>query len=283
VNRNHYFILLGIAFLYILTRIIVSIRFPLFFDEAIYIHWAQYIMDDWFWWHVSLTDGKQPLFIWLISIFHRFISDPILAGRFVSVIAGLGSMIGTFLVVKELFGYKTGLIAVILYSIVPFYLLYDSLALMDSLLMTESIFAVYFSLKLTHSFRLRYALLLGITIGLGLLTKSSASFFLYLLPIGVLLFTKYSLRKSLIFFGFLLLSGVIAKGIESTLRMSTYYSVIQSKNNEFVRSLSEVLQDPFTLAMQNGSMIGEWVLDYMGLFLILFALAAFLSERKPWY
>src|SRR5258706_13140854 len=82
---------IGIFFLLRLTNIM---HLPIFTDEAIYTRWAQIAHQDANWRFISLTDGKQPLFVWLDMIIIPFVRDPLFAGRLFSVLSGLASMIG---------------------------------------------------------------------------------------------------------------------------------------------------------------------------------------------
>ena len=68
-------IILGIiiAALYFVLRLIFLNRLPIFTDEAIYIRWAQIALQDSSWRFISLTDGKQPMFIWAAMIFLKFL------------------------------------------------------------------------------------------------------------------------------------------------------------------------------------------------------------------
>ena len=49
---------------YIVMRTVNLTKFPIFSDEAIYIHWAKVAWHDAAWRFISLTDGKQPLQTW---------------------------------------------------------------------------------------------------------------------------------------------------------------------------------------------------------------------------
>src|SRR3990167_7850508 len=69
---------------------------PIFGDEAIYIRWAQVMRAEATLRFLPLSDGKQPLFMWVVIPFLKLISDPLVAGRIVSVLSGLGSLIGVF-------------------------------------------------------------------------------------------------------------------------------------------------------------------------------------------
>src|SRR6266849_2690820 len=94
--KRHYlfFALTGIIILYFFTLLYHILMLPVFTDEAIYIHWSQIASDDASWRFISLTDGKQPMYVWIALNFMRIIKDPLFASRLVSVFAGFFSMIG---------------------------------------------------------------------------------------------------------------------------------------------------------------------------------------------
>src|SRR5258707_188778 len=95
------FFVLTISYFFI--RLIRILNVPIFTDEAIYTRWTQIAKQDSAQRFISLTDGKQPLFIWINMFFMRFVHDPLLSGRMVSVVAGFLTMIGLFFLTKELF------------------------------------------------------------------------------------------------------------------------------------------------------------------------------------
>src|SRR5436305_2114540 len=63
---------------------------PMFYDEAIYLQYARaYLTDPEKNLLISAEkDGKPPLFIWGLSWFWNLFGDPLLGGRFMSVIGG---------------------------------------------------------------------------------------------------------------------------------------------------------------------------------------------------
>src|SRR3989344_9160310 len=103
--------------LYLISRLVNLSAIPIFTDEAIYSYWAQIALHDPINRFISLEDGKQPLFIWLGAIFQKFIGDPLIAMRLVSVFAGFGSLIAIYLLTKTLFDKKIAILAVIFYII----------------------------------------------------------------------------------------------------------------------------------------------------------------------
>ena len=129
VITKHYLVALvgiGILALYLVTRLYHLVTLPVFTDEAIYIRWSQIASNDAAWRFISLTDGKQPMFVWIAMVLLKVIDDPLFAGRFVSVIAGFFSVIGMFFLGREVFkNTKIGLLASLLYVLYPFALVYD--------------------------------------------------------------------------------------------------------------------------------------------------------------
>lgn len=265
--------LLLIIPLYFFTRLANILIIPIFTDEAIYSYWAQVALHDPANRFISLEDGKQPLFIWIAAIFQRLIPDPLMATRLVSIFSGLGSLVGIYFLANELFGKKVAKIAAILYIILPFTLLYDRMALFDSLLTMFCIWSVFLSYKMAKNPRLDYALLNGIILGLGLITKSSISFFLYFLPASL---TVFDFKRGLLirrlskWLGLSAVTLLISQTIYNALRVSPLFYMIDRKNHEFIRTFSEVLNNPFAHFSGNINSMVTWLFQYNGPLLVLF-------------
>ena len=270
---------------YFISRLINLKIIPIFTDEAIYTYWAQVALHDPANRFISLEDGKQPLFIWLAAISQKFINDPLVASRIVSVIAGFGSVIGIYILAKTLFGQKAAALASFLYIILPFTLLYDRLALFDSLLTMLGIWAVYFSIKMAQTQRLDLALINGGVIGLAIITKSTGIFYLYLLPVSLVLFNfkeKDRNLRLLKWFGFTLVTVFLSQIIYNSLRLSPLFYIIERKNMAFIRSFSQVIANPFLFFYSNINSIVSWVITYIGLplFLIFIAVLIYGAVKK---
>jgi len=271
---------------FFVSRLVNLTIIPIFTDEAIYLRWAQIALSDPRWRFISLIDGKQPLFIWLLLPVLKFISDPLIAGRLVSVGLGFMAMVGFavfgWVVTKRLRG---AVIGAALYLCLPFFLVYDRLAIYEALLVAISVW----SLLLTYLFgkfqRLDLALLLGTTIGAGLLTKSSASFSWYLLPLTLLLIKWPKTGKLPVFMKWLGLTFAVivqAQIYENITRLSEFRHVIAQKNLTFIYSFSDFLQDPFRVAQGNLNGLIGWLVSYCTIpfFLVLIIAAIFLLRRK---
>lgn len=266
-SRKHLFILLLILFVYFISRIVSLNNFPIFTDEAIYIRWAQIAKNDAAWRFISLTDGKQPIFIWLTIGMMKIIKDPLIAGRLVSVFSGAGTIITLFLLGKVIFNkWETGLLASFFYLISPFSFVYDRIALMDSTLAFIMTLALLFEFLFIKTLRLDVALLLGGIIGFGSLTKTSGFIALYMLPFLVLLLDWQHQNRIKMFLKFVLLSFIIlliSQGMYFILRLSPFFHIIAQKDTTFLYSFSDWLSHPFTFFQGNLNGLMDWVVRYL--------------------
>jgi len=133
--RSWFWYLLGLlVLLYTAQRLSHLLSIPVFADEAIYIYWAELAAGDWRQYaFFALNDGKTPLVIWSMIPFLRWLRDPLVAGRLVSVLFGLGQllvsvyMVGLFTKKK-----RYQLLAGLLVILSPGLMLTNRLALMDT-------------------------------------------------------------------------------------------------------------------------------------------------------
>ena len=275
---------LGIIILYIFTRLYNILELPIFTDEAIYVRWAQIANNDASWRFISLTDGKQPLFVWAAMIIMRFVQDPLFAGRLVSVVAGLFSMIGLFLLGREIFkNIWIGIVSAVAYVLHPMALVYDRMALYESLLGAFTVWSLYIIIILIRRIRLDVALILGMVVGGGILTKSSGFFSIYLLPLSLLLFNfkqKDKWKQLGIWAWYYVLAIIIAYGFYSILRLSPFFHIIEEKNELFVYSFKEWQMHPFTFIHGNLRGLWDWLWRYMTFSGIILVGLSFLIDRR---
>ena len=281
-KRQELLIGLSAVILYFATRLYSIMSLPIFTDEAIYTRWSQIARFDASWRFIPLTDGKQPLFVWIDMMVMRVVNDPLLSGRLVSVFAGLVTMVGLFFLGKTLFSKKIGAIASFLYIIFPFALVYDRMALYDSLVTAGAVWSIFLEVLLVRHKRLDLALILGMILGASVLTKTSGFLFIYLLPFSLLLF-KFNIKNKkseLLRWGALAgVSVIFAYFYYSVLRLSPFYHIINEKNTLFVYPLKEWLIHPFQFFPNNFQALFDWIFVYSTPpFLILIALS-FLGKK----
>ncbi len=265
-----------------LTRLVNILKLPIFTDEAIYMRWAQIALHDASWRFISLTDGKQPLFIWFTALTMKFLHNPLLSGRLVSYLSGLVGMTGLLFLGWELFKKKSiGFISALLYIISPFFLWYDKMALMDSLLSAFYVWSIYFTILLVRYLRLDLALILGLTTGGAILTKTSGFFSLYLLPMAIFLLPKKKPLINLFKFSVLSIVTIIfAVMLYNILRLSPWFYIITQKNQSFIYSFSEIINNPFQYFFGNINSLISWWLSYFTIpFTVVLVVGLILSRK----
>lgn len=170
--------LISLSLFYFLFRLPFLSRLPVFSDEALYMEWgwrATHFGGQLF--H-SLYDAKQPFLMWFFSLGQEIFPDPLFGSRAVSVLTGLLSLTGLYLITKKYFDEKTARIAALFYITIPFFVFFDRQALMESALVACSVWSLYFYLKIRENPTFKNALLLGTVLGLGFFVKNTAALFL---------------------------------------------------------------------------------------------------------
>jgi 4-amino-4-deoxy-L-arabinose transferase-like glycosyltransferase len=308
-------ILLGIILITLLLRLYSLTVLPVFGDEAIYIRWAQVMRAEPELRFLPLSDGKQPLFMWAVIPFLKIFENPLFAGRLVSVIAGMGTMIGIFVLTLLLFGkspkfknfsgtgsvftkavkslQNTGslniaLIASAFYAFSPFSVFFDRIALVDSLLAMFGIWTVIFAVITVKKRRLDTAMLAGFALGGMMLVKSPGLFFAILLPSTWVLANwqerantkeKFTLLSILLFlFTF---TYLIAFGFYNILRLGPEFHMLKIRTLDYVYPLSHVFESPLDplISHMKAALDYVWIMG-PGLLFIFAVLGIWFNKRK---
>jgi len=218
---------------------------PIFADESIYVRWSQVMRAEPSLRFLPLSDGKQPLYMWATIPFLKVFSDPLMAGRVFSALAGLGTIAGIAAASYILFKTpRQTLTATAVAAVLPYLIFFNRLALADSLLAMFLIWTFVFSLLSFVHRRLDLAMFAGFSLGFAWLTKSPAIFAFLLLPLNVLFIPKLTTKNLLLSTFYFLLSVAIATGMYNILRLGPEFHMISIRNADYVFSLSEVLSHP---------------------------------------
>lgn len=231
---------------------------PIFADEAIYIRWAQLMAWDLNNLFVPLSDGKTPLFMWLLAPWLRLRFDPLLTGRLLSIAGGLLGIIGIYKLAQKLFETKTARLAVVLAILCPFLLFYDRLSLTDSWLAALIVWSVYFGSGIP----------LGIMAAAAMWIKPSALSYLLLIPLlNLKAWKKLFLPAGITFF------------LYSLLRFSDSFYMIKQRSLDYVQTPS------FSQLISTSQVFSRWLVSYLDwplviVFLISLVIAAKWREHK---
>ncbi len=285
-----------LIFIYFFSRLSNLTSIPVFCDEAIYIRWAQIIQSEETLRFIPQTDGKQPLFMWLNAITLKLFSDPLVAGRIISVFSGFGiAILSSFIAIiivsfqdkekKPLVYLKNNLnkhaflflFVFLVYCLVPFSFFFDRLALADNLLSFFGVMSLFLSLLLTKYPSLATAILLGFSLGLAWLTKSPAIYFIVL---SCATFLSFHYKK-ITFYIYPIISAFIAFLMYNLLRLGPQFHQIALRNKDYVWTLSDIIKHPLDPLKPHLSNALEIYLHYISWpVLIIFVLGLLYSLYK---
>jgi len=278
---KHIWLFIGLLITFLATRLTNLRLWPIFTDEAIYTRWSQIALHDASLRFISLTDGKQPLWHWFTMAAMKVVTDPLIAGRIVSVAAGLGAAIGIWFLSMELFkNRKVAYLSVSLYILTPFTLFYDRIALVESMLSMWGIWTLFLGIKTAKSLKTDNAMFTGFALGAGLLTKSPASFFQYLYPLN-LLFVERGKRKIGRWLLLTILTMAIAEGMRNIMRLSPWMHMIGRKNLEFITTFGAFFGHPTQWFWGNLPSLWRWWVGWLTWPIMTTAIAGFCLTLLP--
>lgn len=250
ILKAHYkeaLILILIAVLYFAFRLPALTYQPIFADEAIYIRWAQVMKAEPTLRFLPLTDGKTPLFMWLMMPVLKFVPDPLFAGRILAVFSGLTTLAGVYLIGRFFFNARVALFSAFLVAVTPYIFFFDRMALVDTLLAGFVVWSIFFGLLVVKYKRLDLAMFLGFFLGGGLLTKTPGMFNVVMIPLTALTMNfspKGRVGRVLKTAGLFVVSIVIGLGIYNLLRLGPGFGSLNSRNSDYVRNPLDIFKNP---------------------------------------
>ena len=199
LNTFHTFLFL---ILITLIRIILLYLTPLGLsvDEAQYWDWSKKLEFGYF--------SKPPLISWLIYSTTFFLGEAEWAIRFSSPILHLGISLIIWLIAKKIYGYRAANISAIIWVTLPLTSLGSFIISTDTPLLFFWCVAFYSLIRLFETKSLFWPVVLGISLGLGFLTKYAVLFFiigLFLLSLNKVILKGHSYKIFLSFCIFLLI------------------------------------------------------------------------------
>ncbi len=237
---------------------------PIFFDEGIHIWLAlrglQY--NTWL-----ASEGTRLLNIWGLQLLIPYVTDILWAGRLLSVLMGLIAAWGCYLVGRNLFSVRAGLMAFGLYILSPFMLFYDRMVMTEAYLVAGTVLAVWASISLIQTRpRWSWALLLGFFLGLTVLAKLN----------GVMIWTMPFLAmitlQPPVFWGKLWRYYLLAYGVAVVISLPmAWLATMGLRLVEFEAGKPITLATAIAQVWQNLSLLLVWGWDYLtpGIVLLL--------------
>lgn len=219
--------------------------------------------------------------MWILAPFLKLIKDPLIAGRIISILSGFLTFTGALYLGKRFFDSKTSLISAVLFIFSPFIVFFDRMALTDSMLALFSFWSLIFALDIVKSPSFKKAVLLGVSLGFSILSKTPGIFNFINLPLALItldLKDKNKLKKSIIQ---LAISAVIGLALYNSLKISPYFENLSKRNSDYHFAPSRLFQTPLNPFLGNLKLAFEFLAKMMTIpIFLLFVLALIHSVYK---
>jgi 4-amino-4-deoxy-L-arabinose transferase-like glycosyltransferase len=276
---------------YLISHLLLLTALPVFADEAIYIRWSQLMIDDWQRYaFFPLNDGKTPLQMWLMIPFLNFFSDQLFAGRFLSVLVGVGQIIIVQKLIKKLGGgFLSQVLGMVWVSVLPFWFFHHRMALIDALITFFLTLVLYGLFQLTSKLKpkqkMLWTLITGLSFAAALYTKVPAIFFSMVFVFFSLRnvrwpFTQEQLKHFVIQCVWLGIAGAIGIAGFLTLKLNPAFGQLFSRGNDFTFTIQEVLTKELHTPFFNLYKVSGWILAYLSPVLVLLPLIWFRWSKK---
>ena len=132
---------------------------------------------------------EPPIYNSLVALFYKFFGVDVKWARLISVMFSLGSILLLYLITKEYFGVKTGLLAAWFFAVLPYNIFYSRVVLPEPMIIFFTLAMLFFAIKWVKSDKMVFYLPFVL---FSSLSFSQKSFPLFLsLPVGYLFFQKY--------------------------------------------------------------------------------------------
>ena len=280
---------LGLVFLsafYFVTHLLGLLELPVFADEAIYIRWAQLLIDDparylFF----PMNDGKTPLLFWLLAPFQFVFANQLYAARFLSVLIGFFQMLVIMKTVSLFTKNKTIVyLSGLLVSILPFWYFHHRMVLTDGLMTFFVSIVIFFLSKeflLKKSNTKQNILLAGLAFGLAIYSKIPAV--LFIPAFGLTVFFKKHKNMSEFFKSSVKVFSVLGIGFFMfiLLRISPTFGQLFARGGDFLFPVGEVLGGKWKETIISFPTYLSYFINYLTPTFLIFSLfGLFLTKNK---
>jgi 4-amino-4-deoxy-L-arabinose transferase-like glycosyltransferase len=248
-----------VATAYVAMRLAMLWRFPWYVDETTFASYARDVHGGLGQFFAAEIDKKGLLPSWLGAGLISAGIAPVTAMRLLAAAgAALAAICGGVLI-RRLYGVREGLLTAAVIALGPYFLVTASVGIYDAMVTGLVAAAVLISLRLTLRPHYSTALLLGVVIGAGGLTKPTAWVAVVVLPFTLLLFDYSSprlRRRLLVWAAYAALAIAVGYALASIARLSPLYDrpMLPKENH---RSLGQIFDDIGPQLRSNGPLM--WI------------------------
>jgi hypothetical protein len=177
---------------YLATRLVSLDLLPMFLDERLHVRWALWIAEGQ---RLRLPSiSGRGLNVWLLAAIAPHVSDPIFAGRMLTVAIGALALVATHELARVLFGPRAALLAAVFYVVCPFTLFHDRMVLNDAFLSAFAGLLLLASVRLAREPGAGAGSWVGLALVLATLSKTTGLVLAAFPPAAILLLGRREAR-----------------------------------------------------------------------------------------
>jgi len=261
LTRLDLLIVAGLAVVAAVPRLTNLLGLDPFIDEASWTDWAIREFNPAVprtWLAPLLQDGRPPLHFWLTLPLTLVVDNGLLAGRLAAALAGVASTLALYGLGRELVSRTVGGVAALLWALSPFTVFLARFAADDSVLALMAMLVCWSSVCLARRPSTRTAIMCGLTLGFGVLAKTTGVLFVLAPPLAVLFVGHPRAWRSYVRpFSIAALVSVIAM-----LPLAPWMPQIVTELGRHAASSSG--DGPGSLLAQNSLLAGFWLYQFLG-------------------
>lgn len=270
-SKNKY--LIGLLLGYFVLSFTNITLLPIFNDEGIYLDWGIRSVEKPGMLYYSIHDGKTPLTMWLFGIFQNLFSNPLFAGRLVSILFGGISLWGIFRLSRRFFNNRTAIISSILYIFTPIIFFFNRQALMEAGVGAMGIWFAYFYLRKCYVFA-------GIFGGIGLLIKVNSVITLVAVTlISMYRFVRNKKTSEIKNFG-IILAAYMSTSILVLINPDFWRNL--TFNSRYGFTISELLHFPISTWIGNATSNTFIIFVFVTPLITIFSIIGLITLRKKY-
>ena len=270
---------------FVATRLALLWRFPWFVDETTFASYARDVHGDLGQFFIAETDKKGLLPSWMGAGLIGAGIGPVTAMRLLAAAGtALAAVCGGALM-RQLYGLREGIFTAAVIALGPFFLVTASVGIYDAMVTGLVAAAVLVSFWLARRPRLSTAILLGIILGAGGLTKPTAWAAAVVMPCTLLLFDYVAPRlrqRLLAWAGYAGLAIALGYAITSIARLTPLYDQPIAAENHV--GLGQMFDNFGALALEHAALIMLALLQYLtipgAIFAVVGAVVAWRRHRS---
>ncbi len=240
LNKTRFWVMVLLLWGIWFVRAYNIMAMPIFVDESLHIIRAQVVYD--------FTDAKASILpAKLLLYYYLGLFDPQdvggawLSRQAVALLAPLSAALTALLAQKLFKSWRVGMLALVIYAVLPFFVFFDRMAFADPFAMLFGIALAILSLNLARRPSRRNALYVGAMLGTAMLAKLTAAPWLLLPPLAAWFFGGWNRQQ------YLRYGSIVAAVVALMFVPSAAYMVYQEINPP-ENKVESVEQDLFTPA-----------------------------------